>query len=190
MLLQCWYLSWNHVEISLLHIATDSTPHTWYTQLLRKFTSPTINYFIGLTGKGMKTNWLSSIFVLVLPYTLSLTHLFLFCLSLWPAPQLDMNTKPTRPDPEGESSPPKTDKTQRMESPIKKDADRRLTTPTKSDVIPRSPGSPASPVPRSKRKEGKGKYTFHLCYFYRVQSLKGKIYNRSWNLAWHEAVLL
>uniref|UniRef100_A0A3P8S6R6 MAP7 domain containing 1 n=1 Tax=Amphiprion percula TaxID=161767 RepID=A0A3P8S6R6_AMPPE len=60
-----------------------------------------------------------------------------------------INTNPTRPDPEGESSPLKTDKTQRMESPVKKDLDRRLTTPTKSDVIPRLPGSPASP--RSKR---------------------------------------
>uniref|UniRef100_A0A3Q1FZ00 MAP7 domain containing 1a n=1 Tax=Acanthochromis polyacanthus TaxID=80966 RepID=A0A3Q1FZ00_9TELE len=60
-----------------------------------------------------------------------------------------LNTNATRPDPEGESSPLKTDNTQRMESPVKKDLDRRLTTPTKSDVIPRSPGSPASP--RSKR---------------------------------------
>lgn len=30
-----------------------------------------------------------------------------------------------------------------------------MTTPTKSDTIARSPGSPATPVPRSKRKEGK-----------------------------------
>uniref|UniRef100_A0A8P4KDD5 MAP7 domain containing 1a n=1 Tax=Dicentrarchus labrax TaxID=13489 RepID=A0A8P4KDD5_DICLA len=65
----------------------------------------------------------------------------------------DPNTNPTRPDPEGESSPPKTDITERMESPAKKETDRRLTTPTKSDTLPRSPGSPASPVPRSKRKE-------------------------------------
>ncbi|XP_070767677.1 MAP7 domain-containing protein 1a isoform X5 [Enoplosus armatus] len=69
------------------------------------------------------------------------------------SPHCDLNTNPTRPDPEGESSPPKTDNTQRMESPAKKDTDRRLNTPTKSDFIPRSPGSPASPVPRSKRKE-------------------------------------
>ncbi|XP_070692161.1 MAP7 domain-containing protein 1a isoform X2 [Pempheris klunzingeri] len=69
------------------------------------------------------------------------------------SPHSDLNTNPTRPDPEGESSPPKTDKTQRMESPAKKDTDRRLTNPAKSDVISRSPGSPASPVPRSKRKE-------------------------------------
>ncbi|XP_076592808.1 MAP7 domain-containing protein 1a isoform X2 [Chaetodon auriga] len=69
------------------------------------------------------------------------------------SPRSDLNTNHTRPDPEGESSPPKTDNTQKMESPAKKDTDRRLATPTKSDAIPRSPGSPASPVPRSKRKE-------------------------------------
>ncbi|XP_028437085.1 MAP7 domain-containing protein 1a isoform X7 [Perca flavescens] len=66
------------------------------------------------------------------------------------SPQSAVNQNPTRPDPEGESSPPKTDPTERMESPAKKETDRRLTTPTKSDVIPRSPGSPASPVPRLK----------------------------------------
>ncbi|XP_041798455.1 MAP7 domain-containing protein 1a isoform X2 [Chelmon rostratus] len=69
------------------------------------------------------------------------------------SPCSDLNTNRTRPDPEGESSPPKTDNSQKMESPAKKDTDRRLATPTKSDAIPRSPGSPASPVPRSKRKE-------------------------------------
>ncbi|XP_030249388.1 MAP7 domain-containing protein 1a isoform X10 [Sparus aurata] len=69
------------------------------------------------------------------------------------SPHSDLNTNPTRPDPEGESSPPKMDSTPRMESPAKKDADRRLTTPTKPDAIGRSPGSPASPGPRSKRKE-------------------------------------
>uniref|UniRef100_A0A8C2XFE7 MAP7 domain containing 1 n=1 Tax=Cyclopterus lumpus TaxID=8103 RepID=A0A8C2XFE7_CYCLU len=61
-----------------------------------------------------------------------------------------LNTNPTRPDPEGESSPPKTDNTERMVSPAKKNTDWRLTTPTKSDVISRSPGSPASPIPRLK----------------------------------------
>ncbi|XP_068591734.1 MAP7 domain-containing protein 1a isoform X4 [Cebidichthys violaceus] len=61
-----------------------------------------------------------------------------------------LNTNPTRPDPEGESSPPTTDTTERMASPAKKDTDWRLTTPTKPDVIPRSPGSPASPVSRLK----------------------------------------
>ncbi|CAJ1062728.1 MAP7 domain-containing protein 1a isoform X3 [Xyrichtys novacula] len=67
------------------------------------------------------------------------------------SPDSDLKTKPTRPDPEGESSPPKTENaTQRMESPAKKDADRRMTTPTKSDIISRSPGSP---LPRTKRKE-------------------------------------
>ncbi|XP_036930662.1 MAP7 domain-containing protein 1a isoform X2 [Acanthopagrus latus] len=69
------------------------------------------------------------------------------------SPHSDLNTNPTRPDPEGESSPPKMDSTPRMESPAKKDADRRLATPTKPDAIARSPGSPASPAPRSKRKE-------------------------------------
>ncbi|XP_042279793.1 MAP7 domain-containing protein 1a isoform X2 [Thunnus maccoyii] len=67
------------------------------------------------------------------------------------SPHSQLIKNPTRPDPEGESSPPKTDNTQRMESPAKKDTNRRLTTPTKPDVIPRSPGSPASPVPKSKR---------------------------------------
>ncbi|XP_026227476.1 MAP7 domain-containing protein 1a isoform X2 [Anabas testudineus] len=67
------------------------------------------------------------------------------------SPHSDLKMNPTRPDPEGESSPPKTDNTQRMQSPAKKNADRRLITPTKSDIIPRSPGSPASPAPKSKR---------------------------------------
>ncbi|XP_044214579.1 MAP7 domain-containing protein 1a isoform X5 [Thunnus albacares] len=67
------------------------------------------------------------------------------------SPHSQLIKNPTRPDPEGESSPPKTDNTQRMESPAKKDTNWRLTTPTKPDVIPRSPGSPASPVPKSKR---------------------------------------
>ncbi|XP_028281982.1 MAP7 domain-containing protein 1a isoform X2 [Parambassis ranga] len=62
-----------------------------------------------------------------------------------------LNTNPVRPDPEGESSPSKMDSVQRMESPAKKDTDRLLATPTKSDIISRSPGSPASPAPRSKR---------------------------------------
>uniref|UniRef100_A0A1A8HEZ6 Microtubule-associated protein 7 domain containing 1a n=1 Tax=Nothobranchius korthausae TaxID=1143690 RepID=A0A1A8HEZ6_9TELE len=55
-----------------------------------------------------------------------------------------LKTNVSRPDPEGESCPLKTDNTQKMESPSK-----RLTTPTKSDLISRSPGSPASP--KSKR---------------------------------------
>ncbi|XP_019122747.1 MAP7 domain-containing protein 1a isoform X3 [Larimichthys crocea] len=69
------------------------------------------------------------------------------------SPHSDLKTNPTRPDPEGESSPLNTDIAERMESPAKKDTDRRLTTPTKSDTIPRSPASPASPMARSKRKE-------------------------------------
>ncbi|KAK2844873.1 hypothetical protein Q5P01_011532 [Channa striata] len=67
------------------------------------------------------------------------------------SPHSDLKTNPVRPDPEGESSPPKSDNTQSTESPAKKDTDRRLTTHTKSDFISRSPGSPASPVPRLKR---------------------------------------
>ncbi|XP_077381965.1 MAP7 domain-containing protein 1a isoform X5 [Festucalex cinctus] len=55
-----------------------------------------------------------------------------------------LNRKITRPDPEGESSPHKP--TDRMASPAKK-----LTTQAKADVIPRTPGSPASPAPRPKR---------------------------------------
>ncbi|XP_012774571.2 MAP7 domain-containing protein 1a isoform X5 [Maylandia zebra] len=62
-----------------------------------------------------------------------------------------LNTNPVRPDPEGESSPLKTDNTERMDSPAKKDTDRRRTTPSKSDIISRSPASPASPALKSKR---------------------------------------
>ncbi|XP_029958213.1 MAP7 domain-containing protein 1a isoform X2 [Salarias fasciatus] len=62
-----------------------------------------------------------------------------------------LNMDPTRPDPEGESSPVPTDDTRRTESPARKSTDRRLATPTKADVMSRSPGSPASPVPRSKK---------------------------------------
>lgn len=153
-------------------------------QLFRKFTSSTINSFIGSVGKGMKANRLSSISVLVLPFYLVFYSLaFILCLCLRPAPHSDLNIKPTRPDPEGESSPPKTDKTQRMESPAKKDTDRRLTTPTKSDVIPRSPGSSASPAPRSKRKEGKRKQKCHLLSTHATctesRCLKVKTYNEA-----------
>ncbi|XP_039974537.1 MAP7 domain-containing protein 1a isoform X1 [Xiphias gladius] len=96
------------------------------------------------------------------------------------SPHSDLNSNPTRPDPEGESSPPKTDTIQRMESAVKKDTDRRFTTPRKSDIIPRSPGSPASPVSRSKqdimkseqrqklakeRREEKAKYLEELSKF-------------------------
>ncbi|XP_042078285.1 MAP7 domain-containing protein 1a isoform X1 [Haplochromis burtoni] len=62
-----------------------------------------------------------------------------------------LNTNPVRPDPEGESSPLKTDNTERMDPPAKKDTDRRRTTPSKSDIISRSPASPASPALKSKR---------------------------------------
>lgn len=91
-------------------------------------------------------------------FVLSCSLVSFLCLSLGPASHSDLDTKPTRPDPEGESSPPKSDSIAKMESPAKKGVDRRLMTPTKTDAIPRSPGSPASPAPRSKRKEGKGKW--------------------------------
>lgn len=84
----------------------------------------------------------------------------ILCLSFPPASHSALITNPTRPDPEGESSPPTTDNTERMASPARKDTDWRLTTPTKSDVISRSPGSPASPIP--KLKSGKGKRKRHL----------------------------
>ncbi|XP_053288224.1 MAP7 domain-containing protein 1a isoform X4 [Pleuronectes platessa] len=64
------------------------------------------------------------------------------------SPYSNLDTSPTRPDPEGESSPPTSDNPKRMESPAKKDVDRRLSTPRKSDIMPRSP---ASPAPRSKQ---------------------------------------
>ncbi|XP_028326637.1 MAP7 domain-containing protein 1a isoform X3 [Gouania willdenowi] len=56
---------------------------------------------------------------------------------------------PTRPDPEGESSPSNMDDPPRMEPPTQKATDPKLVTPTKS-VSP-LPRSPASPSPRSKR---------------------------------------
>ncbi|XP_041843405.1 MAP7 domain-containing protein 1a isoform X6 [Melanotaenia boesemani] len=61
-----------------------------------------------------------------------------------------LKTTSLRPDPEGESSPLKTENTQKMDSPLKKETCQRMATPTKTDLS-RSPGSPASPVPRSKR---------------------------------------
>ncbi|KAG7474885.1 MAP7 domain-containing protein 1 isoform X4 [Solea senegalensis] len=67
------------------------------------------------------------------------------------SPHSYLEINPTRPEPEGESSPLNTDNCQRMGSPAKKDAGRRLTTPRKSDIIARSPGSPASPAHRSKQ---------------------------------------
>ncbi|XP_028985022.1 MAP7 domain-containing protein 1a isoform X7 [Betta splendens] len=66
-------------------------------------------------------------------------------------PSQDLKTDPARPDPEGESCPPKADGAQRTASPAKREAHRRQATPAKSDLIPRPPGSPASPAPRSKR---------------------------------------
>lgn len=153
-----------------------STLHIWYIQLWRKLTSP---YFTDPTVTGMKTNWLGSISERVEPFTFMFIHLYSFRLSLRPASHSDLNTNPTRPDPEGESGPPKPYKTQRMESPAKKDTDRRLTTPTKPDAIPRSPGSPASPAHRSKRKEGKGKQRGTCDARGEFYLLKGKTCNGS-----------
>ncbi|XP_078788864.1 MAP7 domain-containing protein 1a isoform X7 [Oryzias latipes] len=62
-----------------------------------------------------------------------------------------LESKSLRPDPEGESSPLKTADGQKMNSPTKKETDPRRTPPMKSDVISRSPASPASPLPQSKR---------------------------------------
>ncbi|XP_058503618.1 MAP7 domain-containing protein 1a isoform X2 [Solea solea] len=69
------------------------------------------------------------------------------------SPHSYLEINPTRPEPEGESSPLNTDNCQRMESPAKKDAGRRLTTPRKSDIIARSPGSPASPASPAHRSK-------------------------------------
>ncbi|KAI9999974.1 hypothetical protein NQD34_011817 [Periophthalmus magnuspinnatus] len=66
-----------------------------------------------------------------------------------PSPVPELAVDQTRPDPEGESSPPTTESTPRMETPTKKDP--RLETPTKADVISQSPRSPASPASRSKK---------------------------------------
>ncbi|KAM9723055.1 MAP7 domain-containing protein 1a isoform 1-T1 [Menidia menidia] len=57
----------------------------------------------------------------------------------------------SRPDPEGESSPVKAESAQRMEASAKRETERQLTTPTKADAMSRSPRSPASPGPRSKK---------------------------------------
>ncbi|CAL9705120.1 unnamed protein product [Knipowitschia caucasica] len=88
--------------------------------------------------------WLCSASLSPLSYSL---HLCLLLLSPAPVPELTLHQ--TRPDPEGESSPPSTENTPRMETPLK---DPRLDTPTKADVIAQSPMSPASPrSPKSKR---------------------------------------
>ncbi|XP_056142041.1 MAP7 domain-containing protein 1a isoform X2 [Lampris incognitus] len=67
------------------------------------------------------------------------------------SPHPALNTTPARPDPEGESSPLKTETMERMESPTRKNADRKVATPTKPDYIAQSPASPVSPLARSKR---------------------------------------
>lgn len=71
-----------------------------------------------------------------------------------PASRSDLDARPVRTEPEGESGPPESDKPPRMESAEKKDAERGLTSHT--NVAPLSPLSPASSSRRSKRKEGKG----------------------------------
>lgn len=103
------------------------------------------------------TGWVSLLCFVTL-YSVSVSYLFPLCPFPLPAPVPELSPNQTRPDPEGESSPPKTENIQRMESPAKKDPNRRLATPTKTDVISQSPGSPASPVSRSKR--GKQEYIF------------------------------
>lgn len=116
-----------------------------------------LNYLIGLDLRGMQINWLNSIFLhlsnLLPSYLLSCV---LFCLPFQLASHSDLNTRPARTEPEGESSPPESDQPQRMESAETKDVEQRLTSHTKPDAVPLSPVSPASSVPRSKRKEGKG----------------------------------
>ncbi|CAN9513835.1 unnamed protein product [Ophioblennius macclurei] len=106
-----------------------------------------MNSFIGSAVNGMKMNRLTSALDLA---STPLVYLPVDLVSST-APCSLLNMNPTRPDPEGESSPVPTDDTKRMDSPLKKPADRRLATPTKADVMSRSPGSPASPVPRSKK---------------------------------------
>lgn len=105
----------------------------------------------------MQINWLRSVSLhlsnLLPSYLLSCV---LSCLSFQLAAHCDLNARPARTEPEGESSPPESDKPQRMESAEKKDAEQRFTSLSNSDAVPLSPASPASSVPRSKRKEGKG----------------------------------
>lgn len=64
----------------------------------------------------------------------------------------DLNTRPVRSEPEGESSPLESDTPQGMESAEKKDVEHGLT--SHKDAAPLSPVSPASSI--LKRKEGKG----------------------------------
>lgn len=105
----------------------------------------------------MKVNWFEFSFWRALPFhpVIFFLSLLVFLSSSHLSLQPDLNTNPTRPDPEGESSPPHADR--RMESPAQRDADRRPTTPKKSDITPQSqPGTPASPVHRSKQGKQKG----------------------------------
>lgn len=144
--------------------AIDSTPQTRYMKLFLEEVYVIHNKPLQRPGSDRNEDRLVEFHLCACLtfYLVIYSLVFILCLSLRPAPHSDLNTNPTRPDPEGESSPPKMDSTPRMESPAKKDADRRLATPTKPDAIARSPGSPASPAPRSKRKEGKGKEKFHM----------------------------
>lgn len=128
---------------SLLPSASDSTHHVGYLELLRNLTSSVELPHRPASDRNEDQQ---------VGFGLWTCLIYWLC-SLWLASQSDLNAKPTRPEPEGESSSPKP---QRMESPAKTDTDQRSTTHTKSDAVSQSPGSPASPVPRSKRKEGNG----------------------------------
>ncbi|CAF94249.1 unnamed protein product [Tetraodon nigroviridis] len=63
----------------------------------------------------------------------------------------ELNTRQVRTEPEGESSPLESDKTQAMESAEKKDVEHGLN--SRTNAVPLSPVSPASSVLRSKHKE-------------------------------------
>lgn len=80
--------------------------------------------------------------------------MFVLCSLLKLASHSDLNTRPVRTEPEGESSPLESDKPRRMESAEKKDAEHGQTSHT--NAVPLSPVSPASSILKSKRKEGKG----------------------------------
>ncbi|XP_077430865.1 MAP7 domain-containing protein 1a isoform X2 [Vanacampus margaritifer] len=81
------------------------------------------------------------------------------------SPHEALNRKTTRPDPEGESSP--NNPADRMASPAKK-----LTTQTKADLIPRRPGSPASPAPQPKRDTMKSEERLQLAKERREEKAK------------------
>lgn len=131
----------------------DSTLHIWCIHS-GSLHHP-LNYLIGLTWTGMKINWLNSISLCLstfwlFVYSVVFCSVFLFKL----VSHADLNTRPVRTEPEGESSPLESDKPQRMEPAEKKHAEHGLTSHT--NAFPLSTVSPASSILRSKRKEGKG----------------------------------